>query len=49
MGDLGAEYQDAVIAANYVQPGAENAFEIALSKPGAKVEDIERHLKEKRN
>lgn len=45
LGDLGYEYQDAVIAANYVKKEESNAVEVSLKKEGATVEDIEKELK----
>ena len=47
MGDLSFEYQDAVIAANYVEADSGNAIELTLSKVNAKIEDIEADLKKK--
>ena len=49
MGDLSFEYQDSVIAANYIDENdkTKNAREIILSKPNAQIEDIEKHLQAK--
>ncbi|MCQ2076631.1 MAG: hypothetical protein MJZ20_06325 [Bacteroidaceae bacterium] len=48
MGDLSNEYQDAVIASNYVseESADANAIEVTLIKENAKIEDIEKHLNE---
>ena len=45
MGDLSFEYQDAVIAANYVQKGQGNAIELVYTTPnGTTIEGIEKTL-----
>ena len=47
MGDLSFEYQDATIAANYVEANKGNAIELTLSKVNAQIENIEADLKKK--
>lgn len=47
MGDLSFEYQDAVIAANYVEKGKGNAIELTYKVPdNTTIEDIEKALKD---
>lgn len=47
MGDLSFEYQDAVIASNYVPKGKGNAIELTYSTPkNTTIEDIEKVLKD---
>lgn len=47
MGDLSFEYQDAVIAANYVKQGKGNAIELTYKVPdNTTIEDIEKILKD---